>query len=131
MTNQQPLIREMAREHRRWAFSTRVYGTLYPTIRLFLIVASGLVAAKESLATTFQDFSYWAPPAAVSVTIVTALDTWLKPRDKWRGFMKDRDDLAALRIRAECVQPEDSAALEKLNAEFAELRRRHREENVW
>jgi hypothetical protein len=121
------LSTEMTREHRKWACSTRLYGTLYPTFRVFLIVASSLVAAKESLAVDLVRVS-WAPAVlAVSVTIVTALDTWLRPRDKWRGFMKDRDNLASLRMRAEGVSLQDSAAIEK---EFSELRRRHREENV-
>jgi hypothetical protein len=129
--NHELLVKEMEIEHKKWSFSTKVYGTLYPTIRFFLIGASGLVAAKESLVTTFGGIATWVAPIAVSVTIVTALDTWLKPRDKWRGFMRDRDDLATLRIRADAADPHDSAALDKLIADFAELRRRHRDENVW
>jgi hypothetical protein len=123
------LTTEMAAEHRKWAISTKVYGTLYPGFRFYLIVASGIVAAKDSLA-SFQTISMWVPLLAVSVTVITAVDTWLKPRDKWRGFMKDRDDLAALRIRAG-VSPQDTTKLERLNTDFAELRRRHRDENVW
>lgn len=128
----QLLLAEMTREHRKWAFSTKVYGTLYPAIRFYLIVASGLVAAKEPLATTpLRELALWVPVLAVSVSVVTALDTWLKPRDKWRGFMRDRDDLAALRIRAGGAEPEISATLEGLNTGFATLRRRHRDENVF
>lgn len=128
----QLLFAEMTREHRKWAFSTKVYGTLYPAIRFYLIVASGLVAAKEPLTTTpLGELAQWMPVLAVSVPIVTALDTWLKPRDKWRGFMRDRDELGELMIRASGAEPEGAAALESLNAGLAELRRRHRDENVF
>ncbi len=90
------LSAEMAREQRKWAFSTKLYGPLYPMFRLYLIVASGLVPAEKSLGSSLQASSALVPLLAVSVTIITALDSWFKPRDKWRGFMKDRDDLAAL-----------------------------------
>ena len=51
------LSKEMAKEHGKWAFSTKVYGTLYPTIRFYLIVASALVAAKDSLTSSSHAFS--------------------------------------------------------------------------
>ena len=38
----QLLSSEIVREHRKWAFSTKVYGTLYPAIRVYLIVTSGM-----------------------------------------------------------------------------------------
>lgn len=92
----QLLFAEMTREHRKWAFSTKVYGTLYPAIRFYLIVASGLVAAKEPLTTTpLGELALWVPVLAVSVPIVTALDTWLKPRDKWRVEPAREDVLRA------------------------------------
>jgi hypothetical protein len=68
---------------------------------------------------------------AVTVTIVTALDTWLRPRDRWRGFMRDRDDLADLRIEVDGSKHPDEPAVQALHARFVELRKRHRDENVF
>ena len=127
----QRLLSEMEREYKRWTFSTKVYGTLYPATRVYLIAVSAIVAAKETLATSpLLILSPWVPILAVSVTVLTAVDTWLKPRDKWRGFMRDRDDLATLIIGVE-GNPADEAALENANKAFADLRRRHRDENVY
>jgi hypothetical protein len=120
----------METELRKWSVSTKIYGTLYPLTRLYLIVAAGVVAAGDTLSKSpFPDLTNWVPLLAVSVTIVTALDTWLRPRDKWRGFMRDRDDLATLVIRGN--DAERGNGLEGLIESFADLRRRHRDDNVY
>jgi hypothetical protein len=130
--DQQRLLSEMEREHKKWTFSTKVYGTLYPATRVYLIAVSAIVAANEALASSpLLILLPWVPILAVSVTIITAVDTWLKPRDKWRGFMRDRDELATLIIGSGGASPQDAVALESANAAFAELRRRHRDDNVY
>ena len=43
-----PLLNEMQKEHDKWARSTVFYGATNVAIRLFLIIASGLVAADKS-----------------------------------------------------------------------------------
>ena len=43
------LFDEMRGEHKKWAVATRIYGTLYVGIRVFLIIASSIVAADTRL----------------------------------------------------------------------------------
>jgi len=126
------LVSEMQGEHWKWAFSTRLYGTIYPTVRLTLITASAVVAAKDNLSDSpLGSLVIWVPAIALMVSIVTAVDTWMKPRDKWRGFMRDRDDLADLLLRLRAVGANDTATLDEIRTEFAMLRRRHREANIY
>jgi hypothetical protein len=117
-------------ECNKWAVSTRVYGTAYVAIRLFLITFSAMVAAAKTL--EFASIPRWAPVFALAVTIVTGIDTWLNPWKKWRGFMEDRDDLARLLDPIKRAQEAgDTGALSALGDKFAELQRRHREKNVY
>ena len=125
------LLADMKDEYRKWRFSTRVYGTLYPASRTFLIVSSGLVAAKESLVESpLSGLVAWIPVLAFAVTIVTSLDTWIRPRDKWRGFMQDRDDLMTLIHQAESHSL-DGQHRDVTIAGLADLRRRHHDKNVY
>jgi hypothetical protein len=43
------LKRELARDYRRWSFGAYSYGLTYFTVRIVLIVASAIVAGKETL----------------------------------------------------------------------------------
>lgn len=127
-----PLLAEMQKEHNKWARSTVFYGTTNVAIRLFLILASGLVAAEKSISTISMGFGTKVIPLlAIAVTVITAIDSWLKPRDKWRGFMEDRDDLADLVIRAQQSPANDIDSTDTLSDEFSKLRRRHRHKNVY
>jgi hypothetical protein len=135
----------MEKERRKWRITTTMYGSIYPAARLFLIIASSIVAAQKTLESVVANgatdkalavsiasgLASWVPVLAVLVTVVTALDTWMKPRDKWRGFMQDRDELEDIIIKLNETLPEDSAARNNLRAEFAALRQRHRERNVF
>jgi hypothetical protein len=127
-----PLLDEMQSEHHKWSRSTVFYGAANVAIRLFLILASGLVAADKSI---FEGGSLGGtkvvPILAVAVTVVTAIDSWLKPRDKWRGFMEDRDDLADLVIRVKKSSTSEPASTDKVREDFTKLRRRHRNKNVY
>ena len=125
-----PLLAEMKTEHHKWSRSTVIYGAANVAIRLFLIIGSGLVAADKSILASHPFMGEVIPLLAVGVTVVTAIDSWLKPRDKWRGFMEDRDDLADLLIRVQ-KPPADSGAEDKLREDFTKLRRRHRHKNVY
>ena len=127
-----PLIGEMRTEHTKWARSTILYGAINVVARLFLIIASAIVAAEKNLFGSRAEFLLtWIPVLALAVTIVTAIDTWLKPRDKWRGFMEDRDDLSDLLIRAQKSENVDGIFFDRLTDEFTRLRRRHRNKNVY
>jgi hypothetical protein len=129
------LLSQVLLEYRKWSFSTKVYGTVNVLVRVFLIVASSVVAAEKTLGASpvsmLAHFAGWVPGMAVGVTIVTALDTWLKPREKWRGFMEDRDDMADILIRAQANAGAAETAADSLREEFSRLRRRHREKNVY
>lgn len=128
----EPLATEMQKEYRKWAFSTKVYGTAYVIVRVFLIIASSIVAAEKNLGDSYGGSLVRAVPVlALAVTIFTSLDTWMKPRDKWRGFMEDRDDLCDLVIRVKSVENPGTDPLDGLRKEFKELRARHREKNVY
>jgi hypothetical protein len=97
-----------------------------------LIIASGVVAAEKNLGDSAIAFIVkWIPALALLVTVFTSLDTWMKPRDKWRGFMEDRDDLNDLSIRLESSQDPNSAKTDEIRTEFRNLRARHREKNVY
>lgn len=60
------------------------------------------------------------------MAILAAFDTWLKPQQKWRGFMESRDKLASLMVMASRgVDPDD------LRTRFDSLRTEHRDKNVF
>jgi hypothetical protein len=127
-----PLIGEMQTERIKWARSTMLYGAISVIARLFLIIASSIVAVEKNLLGSHAGFLVtWVPVLALAVTVVTAIDTWLKPRDKWRGFMEDRDDLTDLLIHAQKIENADATFSDKLTDEFTKLRRRYRTKNVY
>lgn len=121
------LVDEMNRELRNWRIATMSYGFSYYASRITLIVASAIVAAKENLAEGHGQWLVgWAPLLAVAVAVITALDTWLRPQQKWRGFMDARDSLIDLMIRMENGLPADDS-----REKFDVLRKWHRERNVF
>lgn len=123
----EPLVREMDREMRRWRTATFNYGVTYYLSRILLIIASAVVAADQNLGGGHGSWLInWVPALALAVAVMTAVDTWLKPQQKWRGFMESRDALADLRIQSGGGMPPD-----EVRAKFLELRRQHRERNVF
>ncbi|MFI1124906.1 hypothetical protein ACH4VS_27640 [Streptomyces hygroscopicus] len=121
------LSAEIDREMRRWRVATFNYGVTYYLSRILLIVASAVVAADQNLADGKGGFLVeWVPVLALVVAVLTALDTWLKPQQKWQGFMESRDSLADLIIRGR-----HGLTAEELREEFTALRRRHREKNIF
>ncbi|WUH90178.1 DUF4231 domain-containing protein [Streptomyces sp. NBC_00433] len=123
----EPLVKEMDREMRRWRTATFNYGVTYYLGRILLIVASAVVAADQNLGEGHGSWLVtWVPALALVVAVMTAVDTWLKPQQKWRGFMESRDALADLRIQADGGMPAD-----QVRAAFLELRRQHRERNIF
>lgn len=132
MSALEQLTAEIETERRKWALGTRIYGTINPVLRVFLITASSVVAAESRLNGSPAEFIvWWVPVLALAISIITAIDSWLKPRDKWRGFMTDRDDLADLLIRIKSTASDNHAVLDRLRGEFVALRRRHRDKNVY
>ncbi|MDV9170524.1 hypothetical protein R6V09_10310 [Streptomyces sp. W16] len=111
----------------QWRRGMVAYGITYYTTRVVLIVASAIVASGRNLADSpFHNLWYYVPALSLLVAIVTALDTWLKPQQKWQGFMESRDALADLFVRIDGGLPLDEA-----RERFFQLRQRHREVNVF
>ncbi|MET7934200.1 DUF4231 domain-containing protein [Streptomyces sp. NPDC005322] len=121
------LQRELRRELRRWRVGTNAYGSTYYGLRIVLIVTSAVVAADQNLGGARGSWLLtWIPTLSLAVAIMTAVDTWLKPQQKWRGFMESRDALADLLVQAEAGLPGD-----EVRARFLKLRQRHRERNIF
>ncbi|GGZ71278.1 DUF4231 domain-containing protein [Streptomyces bluensis] len=121
------LAREMDREMRRWRVATLNYGVTYYLSRILLIAATAVVAADQNLNGGHGSWlTKWVPALALVVAILTAIDTWLKPQQKWRGFMESRDALADLRMQAE-----DGMATDQVRTRFLKLRQQHRERNIF
>jgi hypothetical protein len=121
------LQRELRRELRRWRVGTHAYGGTYYGLRILLIAASGVVAADQNLGGAKGSWLMtWVPALSLLVAITTAVDTWLKPQQKWQGFMESRDALADL-----LVQAEGGLSADEVRARFLKLRQRHRERNIF
>ncbi|MEU6106002.1 hypothetical protein [Streptomyces flaveolus] len=123
-----PVLRgELRRELRRWRVGTYAYGGTYYGLRILLIAASAVVAADQNLGDAKGSWLMsWVPALSLLVAITAAVDTWLKPQQKWRGFMESRDSLADLLVQAEGGLP-----AEEVRARFLKLRQRHRERNIF
>ncbi|EST36416.1 DUF4231 domain-containing protein [Streptomyces roseochromogenus] len=121
------LQRELRRELRRWRVGTNAYGGTYYGLRIVLIATSAIVAADQNLGQAKGSWLLsWVPALSLIVAITTAIDTWLKPQQKWRGFMESRDALADLLVQAEGGLP-----AEEVRSRFLKLRQRHRERNIF
>lgn len=126
------LVKDMQDEYAKWKYSTRLYGSLNSAFRIVLIVTSAIVAAEKNLVSSpIGALVGWVPVLALVVGILTALDSWLKPRDKWRGFMQDRDELRDLLNRAETGNLDNAATVENLRRALNNLRAQHRKKNVY
>lgn len=117
---------DMKSELAAWERATKALGLTYRGLRVFLIIASAIVAAEASLLKSeFAWLAGWTPILALLVAILTAVDTWLRPQQKWRGVMESRDDLKDLLASAE-----GGTDRGEIQTRFAALRKKHRETNV-
>ena len=129
---QDTLMQEIEKEYATWRVGTTSYGAFYRGFRVFLIGASAVVAVGTNLADTPLEFlTRWIPVLALLVSIITAIDTWMKPQVRWRGFMDDRDKLSDLKIRLKACDPSDKGCVDAVRVEFANLRSHHREQMVF
>ncbi len=124
------------RQRDSWAGSTRRYGALSVGVRLILLFSTAVVAGTTSIDGTpsndiLEYLVEWTPFFAITAAFLTALDTWLKPRDKWRGFMEMRDRAQALYERVAALK-DGQAEIEIRNYfdQLASIRDDHREKNV-
>lgn len=95
-----------------------------------LIIASALVAAKAGLKTLITDDLTFAA-LSVFVAAGTALEAWLKPREKWKGFMADREDSEDLLMRLDEADANDPKAIDEYRKEFQTILTKHREKYVF
>jgi hypothetical protein len=75
------------------------------------------------------EHSLLLPAIALSVAVAAGLDSWLKPRDKWKGFMRDSNDLDALFVEWAAARVKRN--ISNIHEQFKKLRDRHREDNVF
>jgi len=94
----------------------RVWAAVYYTIRTALIVLSACVAAKDSLG-----WKTYVPVASLAVAIGTALDTWLKTGNRYKGHYTFNDKFIALYTDVEITGNQDVAALAKIKDDFKKL----------
>ena len=98
-------------------------------LRGTLIIGSALVAAKVGSGKFLNEF--WAAALSVYVAAGTGLEAWLKPREKWKGFMTDCENAEDLFMRVDNVNISDPTHVDEFRVEFQRLLATHREKNVF
>jgi hypothetical protein len=127
------VIKTLERDHANWKAQTQFYGTVSVVIRMSLIISTAIVAAEKTLKAYLPNAEgLFFPTLSILVAIGTALDAWLKPREKWRGFMSDRDAANDLLIKVRNADPKDDAAkLDTYREQLKILEQRHVEKHVY
>ncbi|MFE2998399.1 hypothetical protein ACFXG4_25765 [Nocardia sp. NPDC059246] len=123
----QTLTAEMNRELTNWKHGTVYYAVTYYASRLILITASAVVAAKDNLHSGHVLSA--VPWLAILVAVLTALDTWMKPQQKWRGFMESRDALQDLIFKQQ--DPNGTLTEGEIIDQFKAIRAGHHDKNVF
>ena len=131
-----PLIEDLTataeRDYRDWKQQARIYGTISSLLRPFLIVCTALVAGDKAIRPYMSANAEGLFTAlSIVVGICTSLDAWLKPREKWRGFLADRDAANILLMKARSVDRVDSTKIDALLEELRLIEQRHIEKNVY
>lgn len=126
-----PLEQDLAVTVRRyiknWKSMSRVYATISVALKGILIIASAMVAAKAGLRDVLKELTF--TQLGILVAIGTSFDAWLKPRDKWKGFMTDHEKASDLLMRLENTS--DQNIVDQLRQEFQATLDKHREKNVF
>jgi|SRR5215475_12194197 len=121
------LAAEMRKAMRTFRIATYNYGMTYYISRILLIFMSSIVAADHNLASGNTPWlAGWVPILSVMVAAIAAMDTWLKPQQKWRGFMESRDLLGGL-----LIQLQNGLSTKEAHERFADLLTAHRANNVF
>ena len=68
---------------------------------------------------------------SIYVAVGTGIEAWLKPREKWKGFMTDCENAEDLYVRLENASGSDAKEAEGFRQEFQRLLATHREKNVF
>src|SRR2546423_24613 len=98
MAKKEELLNQINWYKNTWARTMRMYGAGSAFLRVFIIAASACVAAKAAFVIPIHNLNipdtsvsaivpFLSPTLSLLVAIFAALEAWLKPRDKWKGFM--------------------------------------------
>jgi hypothetical protein len=112
-----------------WKRMSRAYAGMSIVLRLALIISSAILASKLA-GINWKDSDGGAWLSAL-VGIGTAVDSWLKPRDKWKGFMTVCERAEDLLMRLRNTNPAEASKVDQLREEFQRILETHREKNVY
>ena len=118
------------KEHKMWTGSARLYASLSLALRGSITMLGAAILAAKTLP-SWKVIDDLVPGLAITVGALTALEAWIRPAQKWKGFLGDRDDLDRIRILAKNTSPEDETQLSALLQQFTDLRARHVRYNVF
>lgn len=129
----QDLATKMSSYVTSWRKMSRVYAAISVVLRGTLIVVSAIVAAKLGLRSLFRDTAFDTTFSVLSVIVAagTALEAWLKPREKWKGFMTDCENAEHLLMSLENTDPADLKQIDDASQQFQKILAAHREKNVF
>jgi hypothetical protein len=112
-----------------WGRMSRVYAVISVLLRGSLIIMSSLVAARLGTAKFLNDTVLAA--FSIYVAAGTGIEAWLKPREKWKGFMTDCENAEDLLVRLENADTTDSKKVDDFRVELQRIIATHREKNVF
>jgi hypothetical protein len=98
----------------RWSI---IWAIVYYILRGTLIVLAACVAAKDSL----PRIASVASLLSLLVAIGTALDTWLKTGNRYRGHYTFNDKFIALYTDLELTDVTDTAKISNVELEFKKM----------
>jgi hypothetical protein len=102
------------------------------SLRLVLIILSSTVAAQKNLVgSPIQAVVPWVPVLALAVAILTALDTWMKPGEKWKTHDRFDDEFKTIRRELSYMEPTDIAAVKKIDEAYNVALAEHRKEALF
>jgi hypothetical protein len=118
-------------DYKNWKCQTIFYNATSDVFRVSLIILTATVAARNTLTRLDNAHPLLFPILAAVTAIVTALDAWLKPREKWKGFMSDRDAAHILLMQVKNADPNDLAKINEYVEDLRKLEERHVDKNVY
>lgn len=130
MALREDLILDINAHDDSWRKMGNFYGFLSVVLRLTIIVGSAVVASDAIKTWLGKPFPLVIPIISLLVAACAAIEAWVKPRDKWKGFMDVREHSADL-LRS-CNNTTDGAPdVPDLNARFIAIKEKHLKENVF
>jgi hypothetical protein len=112
-----------------WGRMRGVYAVISIFLRGTLIVASALVAAHLGSGKVLCAAT--AAVLSIYVAAGTGIEAWLKPREKWKGFMTDCENAEDLLMRLENADTSTPKQADDFRIEFQRILSTHREKNVF